>query len=61
MAKRWTVNCVVCDKKESFADSHDIRQAKWKVLAWIVPSGEPRCVCETCVYHPIVQPSKKKK
>ena len=51
MAKRYTLECVVCGKKEYANDIQDIRQLHWKVLAWLVPSGSPRCVCSSCEYN----------
>lgn len=48
--KRYNVECVECGAKNSFADVQDISQAKWIVLAWIVPDGDPRCVCNKCKY-----------
>lgn len=47
-----------CGKKEKFSDAKDVVYSKWKVLAWIVPSGEPRVVCPDCEYG---QPKKKNK
>ena len=44
------VECIECGEKMKFNDIHDIRQSKWKVLAWIVPNGDPRCVCNNCEY-----------
>jgi len=58
MAKRWTVECIECGKKDSFADMYDISHAKWTVIAWMVPGGDPRCVCDECEYG---KPRKKKK
>jgi hypothetical protein len=50
MAKRWSIECEMCGKKEVVNDAHDLRQLNWSVLAWIVPSGEPRVICPKCVY-----------
>ena len=58
MAHRWTVECDMCGKKDSFTDSHDITQSRWKIIAWIVPTGEPRVVCDKCEYG---KPPKKEK
>jgi len=55
---RWKVVCNECGKKSTFVDAHDIVQSKWTILAWIVPSGEPRVICEECQY---LKPKKKKK
>lgn len=49
---RWSVECDVCGKKNSFSDIKDITQSKWTILAWIVPTGEPRVVCDKCEYWP---------
>jgi hypothetical protein len=32
----------------SFEDEHAIRQAKWRVIAWKIPSGDPLCRCDEC-------------
>lgn len=61
MAKRWSVECVECGAKESFADVQDISHAHWTVLAWIVPSGEPRVTCPKCEYSPSGPKPKAKK
>ena len=53
----WETECVVCGAKMKFADIRDINQMKWTVLAWIVPSGEPRVVCNKCDY---VSPKRKR-
>jgi len=53
----WSVECVECGKKEKFGDAKDVSYAKWRILAWVVPSGEPRVVCPDCEYG---QPKKKK-
>ena len=50
--------CVMCGKEFTYMDHHDLRTAHWKVLAWIVPTGEPRCVCKDCEYG---KPKAKKK
>lgn len=54
---RWKIECVECGKKASFADAKDVTQSKWTILAWIVPSGEPRCICDECEYG---KPRKKR-
>lgn len=61
MTARWSVECNVCKKKKSFEDEKDISNAKWTILAWIVPSGEPLCVCDACEYNtqPKVNNNKK--
>ena len=51
------VTCIECGKKETFGDSKDITYAKWKILAWIVDTNEPRVVCNGCEYGD----AKKKK
>lgn len=50
--------CVECGTKAKFHDVQDIRQSKWRVLAWIVPTGQPRAICPDCKYG---EPKKKKK
>jgi len=60
MAKKWTIVCEVCGKKSSFMDSKDVAQAHWKIIAWNVATGEPRCTCEKCDYR-INTPAKKSK
>lgn len=50
MAKRWTIECLMCGKKERFADDKDIKQAHWKILGWDVGSAEPVCTCDKCEY-----------
>lgn len=65
MAKSKKVECIVCNKSESFADNKDITYNKWNILAWDVGTGEPICVCTKCDYPPEnkeeenVKPSKK--
>ena len=39
-------------------ENHDLRTAHWTVLAWIVPTGEARAVCDECEYG---KPKGKKK
>lgn len=46
----YKVECVECDKKESFMDMKDITYSKWKIIAWMLPSGDPRVVCPNCEY-----------
>lgn len=58
MNKHWSVECSECGEKNTFNDVHDIRQAHWKVLAWLVPSGEPLIMCNGCEYG---KPKKKGK
>lgn len=58
MAKQYSVECIECGKKESFGDIHDISQSRWTILAWMVPSGNPRVVCNECEYG---KPKKKLK
>jgi len=50
MAIRWKINCAECDKKDSFEDAKSINYSKWRIIGWILPSGEPLCVCEKCEY-----------
>ena len=45
------IECFECGKKETFGDAKDILYAKWKVISWKVPSGEPCCVCNECEYN----------
>jgi hypothetical protein len=60
MAKRWSVECSECGTKNTFNDAQDIKYAHWKVLAWIVPSGDPLVVCNECEYgKPKVNVEKK--
>ena len=58
---KWRLECLECGKKESFGDTHDISQSKWRILAWNVKTAEPMCVCEKCEYIPVSQPVKKTK
>ena len=52
------IQCVECGKELSYMDNHDLRAAHWTVLAWIVPTGEARAVCDECEYG---KPKGKKK
>jgi len=61
MAVRKLTECVVCGEKQYYIDHRDVINSKWKILAWIVPSGEPRCVCDKCVYSSIYVIKKKSK
>jgi hypothetical protein len=58
MAAKWHLACDECGKKESFNDAKDIIFAKWKIIAWKVPSGEPKVLCPDCEYG---KPKNKKK
>lgn len=55
---RWKIKCNQCNKEVTFADAKDIIQSHWTVLAWVVPSGEPPCVCPDCEHN---KPKKSKK
>ena len=46
----WKSECCLCQKKMTFNDVRDISQAHWKIIAWIVPDGSPRVVCNKCNY-----------
>lgn len=46
----WKITCMECGKKETFVDSKDVTFHRWIILAWGVPSGEPKCVCDECDY-----------
>lgn len=46
----WTIKCDLCGAQQKFKDEKDIRYAKWKILAWIVNTGEPLCLCDKCEY-----------
>lgn len=48
MAHKYTLECVDCGTKTFANDTHDIRQLHWEIIAWIVPSGDPRCRCPAC-------------
>lgn len=48
--KKWHIKCCICDKEESFDDTHDISHAKWSIIAWVVQTGEPYCTCNKCDY-----------
>jgi hypothetical protein len=65
MVKRWKVECDMCGEKNSFADIQEINLSNWKVIAWIVPIGDPRVICNKCEYgktcKTIVKPKKKSK
>ena len=50
--KNFNIECAECGKKESFGDAKDITFAHWTILAWMVKTGEPVCVCEKCDYDP---------
>jgi len=50
MAKKWTIECVVCGKKENFGDDKDVVQSHWKILGWDVGNNIPKCVCDKCEY-----------
>jgi len=50
--KKYEVVCDGCGKKNSFGDTKDITYAKWRVISWTLPSGNPRCICSTCEYFP---------
>lgn len=58
---RWTVICNICGKKSIFADAKDITQSHWTILTWLVPSGEPRCICPNCDYGKPTPKQKGKK
>ncbi len=51
-SKKWELKCVVCGKIEHANDIQDISHLHWTVLAWIVESGGPRCICNKCEYQP---------
>lgn len=64
MAKKYHIKCIQCDKPEVFGDEIDIRQAKWRIIAWNVKSGDPKCVCNKCEYNGVTDndtPSRKRK
>lgn len=58
MARKIEIKCNECGVKESFDDSRAIVYAKWKIIAWDVHSGDPKCVCRECEYG---KPKKEKK
>ena len=49
--------CTDCKKSETFDDVKAIYYAKWKILAWSLPSGDPLVICFNCV----ISKSKPKK
>jgi hypothetical protein len=57
--KNLTVECLECGKKETFGDAKDLTFAKWRILAWTVPTGEPKAMCPDCEYGKS-KPKKKK-
>jgi hypothetical protein len=50
MAKNLLIECNECGTKESFEDSKAITYARWKIIAWNVKTGDPKCVCNKCEY-----------
>ena len=50
MSDKFRVECNVCGKKEVFGDAKDISYAKWKIIAWTLPSGDPKVCCPNCDY-----------
>jgi len=52
MANRWSVVCAICGTKNTFGDAKDVTYAKWKIIAWIVNTAEPKVVCDKCEYFP---------
>ncbi|HQI45678.1 MAG TPA: hypothetical protein PLC59_06465 [Bacteroidales bacterium] len=60
--KKWIVTCDECGKKSSFYDQKDLEYSRWTVIAWKLPSGDPRCVCDQCEYGKSKEkPIQKKK
>jgi hypothetical protein len=51
------IECLVCGKKENFADIQDIAQSKWQIVGWNVKTADPKCVCNHCEYG---KPKKEK-
>ncbi len=50
MASRYRIKCLECGKSGIFIDAKDLTQAKWRILAWDVKTGDPKAVCEKCEY-----------
>jgi hypothetical protein len=57
MAK-LSVECVVCDTKDSFVDLKALQNARWVTLAWNMNENVPVVTCPKCDYPSAV---KKKK
>lgn len=50
MNKKFHLKCVVCNQSGIFEDEVDIRQSRWRIIAWDVKTADPKCVCNTCEY-----------
>lgn len=46
------VQCSECKKSEKFDDARDIYYAKWLIIAWLLPSGDPLTICVDCIKKP---------
>lgn len=50
MAKKIEIQCAECDQIEKFIDKHDIKSAKWQLIAYSVDKNIPICICPKCNY-----------
>lgn len=56
--KKYNIACMVCGKKDTFEDTHDLSQHKWQIIAWNVKTAEPKCVCDECEYFVVEKKDK---
>lgn len=61
MAAKFSVECAVCGKKESFLDFKAMQQAHWVALAWEIKENRPVVTCPKCDYPIGVKKEEPKK